>query len=637
MAEDNERKEASESGADTVDDGADSRDAEDGSIDPDAFSQEMIDELGDLFGNDEPQDDALGDEPRLKAGDDGDADPSAVDEQEEETVEMSRERARSVVDTDELDPEVRDRLGEALAGEAEPEFGDILDNDDLADTLAALAQEAGDATSEDAQPDEEGNVADKEQEEESTEETSDEVEDSQEESGQEDTEQAEAEQEQEDSAETSQTDDSDDSDSDDGSDSDDVSHSDDGSETSDAEGSFGEDDEGLVAGVFRPDDPVGVQDDESGDLGEDDLEGYEPDQSISGSRIMGILGISILVIAAGGYAVLAATGQTERFVHLMKGDLREWERAKSIQAQDEHEEKMNAQLPKYGTLNMRGNPLYSLIKLNGEVQYGKTPKSGEWKALRLTPGTSFQGLDAEKTHKLTVTSPGHETFKHTLTPGQWNPVSGSKVEVQKAITANLTPMSRDHQIEFMQRMQKDTENNFFGEVTIKSKPKGATIIFDGDPLLNEDGEEMKTPVTFKKYYKRDKKKDDAELVEKKIRVDTPPDRGHKIQLRMPDSDLPKYVSPLERQMWTCNWKDEDEIEDLEEDAPYTSRCNYTYTLDLNFNKLQSYIEERKKQRKQIEKANEKMKEMQKAGPDAPGAVSKAGASGSSKGGSNKGE
>jgi hypothetical protein len=627
MAEDNERKEASESGADTVDDGADSRDAEDGSIDPDAFSQEMIDELGDLFGTDEQKDDALGDEPRLKAGDDGDAEASAVDEQEEETVEMSRERARSVVDTDELDPEVRERLGEALAGEAEPEFGDILDNDDLADTLAALAQEAGDATSEDAQPDEEGNVADKEQEEESTEETSDEVEDSQEETHQEESDQAETEQ--EDSAEETSSEASSKTSETDG--------SDDDSETSDAEGSFGEDDEGLVAGVFRPDDPVGVQDDEGGYLGEDDLEGYEPEQTISAGRIFGIAAISILVIAAGGYAVLAATGQTTRFVHLMKGDLREWERAKSIQAQDEHEEKMNAQLPKYGTLNMRGNPLYSLIKLNGEVQYGKTPKSGEWKALRLTPGTNFQGLDAEKTHELTVTAPGHETFKHTLTPGQWNPVSGSQVEVQKAITANLTPMSRDHQIEFMQRMQKDTENNFFGEVTITSKPEGATIIFDGDPLLNEEGEELKTPVTFKKYYKRDKKKDDAELVEKKIRVDTPPDRGHKIQLRMPDSDLPKYVSPLERQMWTCNWKDEDEIEDLEEDAPYTSRCNYTYKLDLNFNKLQSYIDERQKQREQIKKANEKMKEMQKAGPDAPGAVSKAGSSGSTKGGSKQGE
>lgn len=625
MADDNERKDASEVAADSVDDRAEDTDAEAGSSDPDAFSQEMIDELGDLFETDADAGETLGDEASLGAAGDGKTDETGVDEQEEETVEMSRERARSVVDTDELDPEVRERLGEALAGEAEPEFGDLLDNDDLADTLAALAEEAGDAESEDAQPDEEGNVADKDKDQESTEETSDDVDTS------EDSEVEQASDQEESVEEESSTESQEDS-------SDDAEASD-ADETASGE-SEPEDQEGLIAGVFRPDDPVGVEDDSDGGyLGEDDLEGYEPEQTISAGRIFGIAAISILVIAAGGYAVLAATGQTTRFVHLMKGDLREWERAKSIQAQDEHEEKMQAQLPQYGTLNMRGNPLYSLIKLNGEAQYGQTPESGEWKALRLTPGTNFQGLDAEKTHNLTLTAPGHEKFEHTLTPGQWSPVSGSEVEVQKAITANLTPVSRDHQIEFMQRMQKDTENNFYGEVTIKSTPEGATVIFDGEPLLNEDGEEMKTPVTFEKYYTRDKKKDDPELVENKVRVDTPPDRGHKIQLRMPDSDLPKYVSPLERQMWTCNWKDEDEIEDLEEDAPYTSRCNYTFTLDLNFNELQSYIDERQKKREEIKKANEKMREMQEAGPDAPGAVSSAGSQkgGSAKGSSAKGE
>ncbi|GEM_PF-2825104 len=625
MADDNERKDASEVAADSVDDRAEDTDAEAGSSDLDAFSQEMIDELGDLFETGADEGEALGDEASLGAAGDGKTDETGADEQEEETVEMSRERARSVVDTDELDPEVRERLGEALAGEAEPEFGDLLDNDDLADTLAALAEEAGDAESEDAQPDEEGNVADKDKDQESTEETSDDVDTS------EDSEVEQASDQEESVEEESSTESQEES-------SDDAEASD-ADETASGEPDA-EDQEGLIAGVFRPDDPVGVEDDSDGGyLGEDDLEGYEPEQTISAGRIFGIAAISILVIAAGGYAVLAATGQTTRFVHLMKGDLREWERAKSIQAQDEHEEKMQAQLPQYGTLNMRGNPLYSLIKLNGEAQYGQTPESGEWKALRLTPGTNFQGLDAEKTHKLTLTAPGHEKFEHTLTPGQWSSVSGSEVEVQKAITANLTPVSRDHQIEFMQRMQKDTENNFYGEVTIKSTPEGATVIFDGEPLLNEDGEELKTPVTFEKYYTRDKKKDDPELVENKVRVDTPPDRGHKIQLRMPDSDLPKYVSPLERQMWTCNWKDEDEIEDLEEDAPYTSRCNYTFTLNLNFNELQSYIDERQKKREEIKKANEKMREMQEAGPDAPGAVSSAGSQkgGSAKGSSAKGE
>ncbi len=403
-------------------------------------------------------------------------------------------------------------------------------------------------------------------------------------------------------------------------------------EASDAETDDGEDDsegaeragtgfrsavqnpDGLIGGVFDPEAYAG--DPEEADeelhaayLGDHDLGELESDGL--NRKIFMFGAVLVLLLAGGSWGLLSYTQQGDRIVHLFKGDLKAYEMAKARQEKRTFEQEQLANLPKFGTLSVRGYPKYSTIKLDGEVQYGKTPDSGEWRPVILTPDTQFQNLDIEQEHTLSASAPGHEPAEWTLTEGMWRQVGGSDVDFERTIHVNLLPDSSARQWEMKERMKKDSENNFFGEVSIKTEPEGAKVIFDGKPLLDEEGEQLKTPVTFEKAYHEDE--ESGEIEEKKIKVDMPPDAGHKIQLRMEDGDkeYPKFVSPLERQMWTCEWKDGEPPEE----PPYTEACEYSYELNLDFDELKSYIEERKKEREKIKEQNEeideKMKKVQK--------------------------
>ncbi len=395
--------------------------------------------------------------------------------------------------------------------------------------------------------------------------------------------------------------------------------------------------EGQIGGVFDPDDEGTSESD--ADLGEEayldegDLEefGSEPDYD-SRTWTLGVAGgVAVLALGMLGYLVMYP-GEIPRIEALARGELREYEQFQAAQAQEEFEKQQLAELPKFGTLSISGTPQYAKIELDGEVQYGET-SDGHWKAVRLTPQTTFRNLRIEENHTVTVSNPGFQKETWELTTGHWEKKDGSQVDYQKALSVALTPESEKRHREFWQRMQKDPENNYFGEVTINSEPEGAKVMFDGEPLRNEDGEELKTPVTFEKYWTEKEQEEEegddgggaeggdgdgeTELVENKVKVDMPPDKGHKIVLKMPEDaegDYPSYVTPLQRQMWTCEWKSDREIARLDDDASYPDRCNYKYELDVNFSDLNSYIEEREKEKKRVEKQNEKIKETLKGSP-----------------------
>ena len=361
----------------------------------------------------------------------------------------------------------------------------------------------------------------------------------------------------------------------------------------------------LIGGVFNPesyaDDPESADGElQDAYLGDRDLEGSETDGVNKTIFMFGA--IAVLLLAGGSWGLLSFSNQGDRIVHLFKGDLKEYERAKARQEKRRFEEKQLAQLPSFGTLKLRGYPKYSTLELDGEVQYGKTPDSGEWRPVILKKDTQFQNLDIEKEHTLAASAPGHKSVDWKLTEDMWNQVSGSDVDYTRTLNVNLIPESQERQWEFKERMKKNPDNEFYGEVTINTKPEGAKIIFDGKPLLDEEGEPRKTPVTFEKAYYEDEESGD--IKEKKVKVDMPPDEGHKIQLRMEDGDYPKYVTPLERQMWTCEWKEGEPPEE----PPYAKGCNYKFEVDLDFDKLKSYIEERKKEKERIKKQNEKIDE-----------------------------
>lgn len=371
-------------------------------------------------------------------------------------------------------------------------------------------------------------------------------------------------------------------------------------------------DEDAIGGVFRPDEE---QEEPDAPLADRDELG-DSDESATG--ILAVGGISVVLLAVGLVWLFGFSKQGERLVHLFKGDLKEYELAESKKTQAELREKQRKVIddtPKIGTLEMRGKPQYALIKLDGQAQYASPEGSDYWKAMRLTPKTNFPVFYVEDDHELTIESPGHKTRKVQLQKGNWTPVSDSVPDLDDAalkynnrIQVTLVPESRARELEFHKRMEKDPENDFYGEVTIESKPEGAKIIFDGSPLKNEDGEELKTPVTFEKYYVEPEEDDEDDeengsseedgLEEKKVKVDMPPDKGHKIQLVPPEGkDYPKFVSGLQREMWTCEWKD-GEVPD----NPSPEGCNYKFELSVDFDEVKSFIENRKSTRQKIKDA-----------------------------------
>ena len=128
------------------------------------------------------------------------------------------------------------------------------------------------------------------------------------------------------------------------------------------------------------------------------------------------------------------------------------------------------------------------------------------------------------------------------------------------MTASLLPLSQASQAEMDARLSADVETDFFGKITLTSNPPGASVKINNAVLLNEKGEELKTPVTFGQYWVMNEKegdKDKGKLEARPARVDTILDQGHKIELTLPENPAaPKFVMQLERQMWECEPKEE---------------------------------------------------------------------------------
>lgn len=420
-------------------------------------------------------------------------------------------------------------------------------------------------------------------------------------------------------------------------------------------------DSDAIGGIFKPGSIGGESDDgdlDSAYLGAEDIEGYDEGEKNPTVFIMGAF--VVLLMVGFSWVLLNYTEQGERMKHLFQGDLKAYEAAKASQIEETFEKEQLAKMPKYGNLTLNGRPKYASIILDGRLQYGKIPETGEWRPVLLTPTTQFQNLNVAEKHDVKVKAPNHDPKDWTLTEEMWTPAGERNMNFKKKLTINLLPESSAKQIEFQQRLEKDPENNYFGEVTITSNPEGAKIIFDGKPLLDEEGNQRTTPVTFEKAYW--KNEESGEIEEQKVKVDMPPDRGHKIQLRMTDEKLdvggsgdgkkgdkgnkgdngggkdkggtadkvakkkvgdakegggemteikdygpdeyPKFVTPLQRQMWTCEWKDGE----VPEEPPYPKHCNYSYELNVDFNKLKDFIKHKKKQRDEVKERNDELKQ-----------------------------
>lgn len=340
-------------------------------------------------------------------------------------------------------------------------------------------------------------------------------------------------------------------------------------------------------------------------LDEDDLGGAS-----AGRSNMGLIAvIAVLVVALVG-VVLATTDAGKNIMLVFKGEYRAQRDADIAAKEEAFKAEQEAALPKFGTLSITGSPKYATLKLNGEQKYGET--SAGWREMQLNPGYStFTNLPVKEKHIIEVSSPGFETRTFEMTEGVWQGGQGGMYNY--ALTATLVPSTPFAQNEFDARMGSDTENEFYGKMVINSVPAGATVTFNNKPLLNEKGEQLKTPVTFEKAYAKNEKegsKDFGKLEELPVRVDTVFDVGHKLELSFPEQPtMPKYVAQIERQLWTCNRKSEDDIKKLAKDHVLQAECDYVFNKTVDFNQLKGYIERQEQERKKIEEYNKKIKEL----------------------------
>lgn len=347
-------------------------------------------------------------------------------------------------------------------------------------------------------------------------------------------------------------------------------------------------------------------------LDEEDLGDLEPAQKSNMGLYLGVAGVTLAV----GLGAIFAFGDVNDIGALFRGDLRERRLAEKERIEEEYRQKELAELDKFGNLVISGNPQYATVKLNGQLQFGQT-SSGAYRELQLGPSTAFQNLNIKNPYNIEISAPGFQPMSIEMTEGKWQEQPSGDFSFM--VSANLTPASMDAKMEFDSRLAPDVETEYFGKISITTMPAGAKVMFNNYPLVNEKGEELRTPVAFDKYYVKDEKTGKYE--ERMINVDSILDQGHKVELEMPAEagQFPKYVTSLQRQNWTCNWKTEDQLKAEKFNAEKDSiqkKCNYTWDFSFDFNNLKKFIADQEAEMKRIEEKNKAIQEsMAKAKAD----------------------
>src|SRR5690554_1873132 len=144
-----------------------------------------------------------------------------------------------------------------------------------------------------------------------------------------------------------------------------------------------------IAGIFNPSASDDAPLDYSSDyLDEDDLGGHKK----GGTNMVLVGTIVVLVLILAG-VILQFTNLGEDISLLVRGEYREKKLAAVAKEEADFKAAQLAALEKFGTLNVTGSPLHSLVKLDGQIEYAPT-SSGTWRELRVTSpsGKIFRNL-----------------------------------------------------------------------------------------------------------------------------------------------------------------------------------------------------------------------------------------------------
>ncbi len=365
--------------------------------------------------------------------------------------------------------------------------------------------------------------------------------------------------------------------------------------------------------------PVDLSDASSSglDAGDEDQELARMERKVGGGANRALIAV-VVVMAIGllvmGLVAFGGKGVVDDVGAVMSGTYRDKKDSEKRRQEEEWRKQQLEQMEKYGSLNITGEPNYASIKLQleGEPEprtvFAQTT-SGLWRDLS-TP-TIIHNLKVKKPINIRIEAPGYKTHVETLTENMWQETPTG--EYQYSMSRYLVPENEAVRAELEDRMLEFDENlEINGIIHVDSKPPGAKIKLNNRLVVDKDGNPILTkadgPVVLSAQMvdPEDKKKEALPL-----KINTPPDNGYKIDVFFDGEGEPKYVAVVQRNLWTCNQKEENELKRLGADARPVLKCDYSYRVLADFEGIKTEIRRLEAIEEEMRKQKEEMERLQK--------------------------
>jgi hypothetical protein len=345
---------------------------------------------------------------------------------------------------------------------------------------------------------------------------------------------------------------------------------------------------------------------------------FTPKGGATTKILVGVIVLLVVGMVVGG---LVITGKMDDVFAVVQGTHRDKLDAEKRRIEAEHRAKMLAALKKYGELTISGAPDRALVRMQFEgdpaprIVYAPFAPGSPYAELRLP--VIFKNLEVDQALSVLVDAPGYRSNQLTVNEDKWS--QRGLRDYTYSTTVYLEAQS-GMQSELIDRMEAHDED-FYGTLIIESNPPGAFVKINGLQVF-ADGRPARTPMTLKELPKltkahvdtliakaatqtklcakaggavcqeaeafSEKAKKLQEKLEKAgtkksepklIKVNTPPGFGHKVELWFDDSAMPRYITAVNRSLWTCKLKSSKDLGRIKEDARAIERCeSYTYRI-----------------------------------------------------------
>lgn len=168
--------------------------------------------------------------------------------------------------------------------------------------------------------------------------------------------------------------------------------------------------------------------------------------------------------------------------------------------EDAEREALMDQLPVLGSLTVRSRPMFALFRIDNGEPYIPHP-SRNTELVETRSGTIIDDLSVDEPHVITVTLPNYQEQQLELLPfGE----EGSLWErddrgYYARLLAELEP-EPDVADELFLRMNAGPDvPELHGQITVRSEPSGASVTYNGQLLVDDEGLPLTTPATFDTY------------------------------------------------------------------------------------------------------------------------------------------